>query len=91
MNYEVWLMLLGHNVDYWSQAHVEKVLDDCGHVIAWEEDQNHLSRILVKARVVDLAEIPWFAVYSEGLDFNGESWSIQIEILSSKMLGAGPQ
>ena len=91
MNYEVWLMLLGHNVDYWSQAHVEKVLDDCGHVIAWEEDQNHLSRILVKARVVDLAEIPWFAVYSEGLDFNGESWSVQIEILSSKMLGAGPQ
>jgi hypothetical protein len=50
-----------------------------------------LSRILVKARVVDLAEIPWFAVYSEGLDFNGESWSVQIEILSSKLLGVGPQ
>lgn len=58
MNYEMWLMLLGFNVDFWEQKSIEKAISDFGKLVAWEEDPNHLSRVLVKAREVDLSEIP---------------------------------
>jgi hypothetical protein len=41
----------------------------------------------VKARVVTLEEIPWFIVGTEGPDFHGDSWIIQVEIIQAKMLG----
>ena len=53
MNYEVWLMLLGYNVDFWEQRDVEKAIAEFGKLLVWE-DPNFLSRIIVKARVVDL-------------------------------------
>lgn len=49
MNYEVWLLLLGFNVDYWTPQHVEKAPVDFGQLLVWEEDLAHLSRVLVKA------------------------------------------
>jgi hypothetical protein len=75
MNYEVWLMLLGFNLDFWEQHDIEKAIAEFGKLIAWQEDPNHLARIIIKARVVDLAEIPWFIVCSEGEEFVGESWT----------------
>nr|TKW12232.1 hypothetical protein SEVIR_5G023600v2 [Setaria viridis] len=74
LNYEVWLMLLGFSVDYWSEQH--------------EEDPNHIARVLIKARVVTLEEIPWFVVGTDGLAFDGDSWTIQTEIIQTRMLGA---
>jgi hypothetical protein len=47
-------MLLGTNIDFWSDVHMNKILGDHGHIIAWEEDPNHIARVLVKARVVNL-------------------------------------
>jgi hypothetical protein len=88
LNYEVWLMLLGTNIDYWSDLHINKIIGEFGHVIAWEEDPNNIARVLVKARVVNLEEIPWFIVITEGPGFNGESWTIQTEIIQANMLGA---
>jgi hypothetical protein len=58
MNYELWVMLLGTNIDFWSDVHINKVVGEFGHVIAWEEDANSIARVLVKARVVNLQEIP---------------------------------
>jgi hypothetical protein len=43
--------------------------------------------VLVNARVVNLEEIPWFIVATEGPGFNGESWTIQNEIIQATMLG----
>lgn len=40
--------------------------------------------------MVDLSEIPWFLVCSEGEDFEGNSWTAQCEILQYRMLGGGP-
>lgn len=54
LNYEVWLMFLGLNVDHWNNHLIDKALADWGHLITWEEDLGHLARVLVKARVVDL-------------------------------------
>ena len=62
MNHDVWLMLLGFNIDYWEHKDVEKAIAEFGRLLIWEEDPNHLARIIIKARVVDLAEIPWFIV-----------------------------
>jgi hypothetical protein len=53
LNYEVWLMLLGHNIDFIFDVHINKLLGDHGQVIAWEEDDNHVARVLVKSRVVN--------------------------------------
>jgi hypothetical protein len=80
-------MLLGTNIDFWSDVQMNKILGDHGHIIAWEEDPNHIARVLVKARVVNLEEIPWFIVSTEGSGFNGDSWTIQVEIIQARMLG----
>jgi hypothetical protein len=80
-------MLLGVNIDFWSDIQINKILGGHGQVIAWEEDPNHVARVLVKARVVSLEEIPWFIVSTEGPGFNGDSWTIQTEIIQANMLG----
>jgi hypothetical protein len=90
LNYEVWLMLLGTNIDYWFDLHINKIIGEFGHVIAWEEDPNNIARVLVKAKVVNVEEIHWFIVSTEGPNFNGESWTIQTEIIQANMLGALP-
>jgi hypothetical protein len=85
------LCFLGTNIDFWSDVHMNKILGDHGHIIAREEDPNHIGRVLVKARVVNLEEIPWFIVSTEGPGFNGDSWTIQVEIIQARMLGGlGP-
>jgi hypothetical protein len=87
LNHEVWLMLLGTNVDFWSDAHIHKIIGDHDQVITWEENHNNLVRVLVKARVVNLEDIPWFIVSTEGLGFESDSWTIQTEIIYTRMLG----
>lgn len=90
LNHEVWLMLLGFNVDHWNNRLVDKALGDWGSLVTWEEDPNCLARIMVKAKVVELEDIPWFIYCSENDDFEGDTWVIQCEILQHQMLGAQP-
>lgn len=56
--------------------------------MVWEEDHNHLARVLVKAKVVDLEDVPWFILFIEADDFEGKSWTFQCEILQTCMLVA---
>ncbi|CAN6198648.1 unnamed protein product [Urochloa humidicola] len=91
MNYEVWLMLLGFNNDFWEERDIEEALADFGKLLTWEEDPENLARIIVKARVVDLIEIPWFIVCTDGERFEGESWTCQSEVLQATMLGGAPR
>lgn len=58
MTHEVWLMMVGLNLDLWNNALVDKAMLEFGRLIAWEEDENHMSRILVRARVFSLDSIP---------------------------------
>lgn len=69
---------------------VDKALSDWGSLITWEEDHNFVARILVKAKVVALQEIPWFIYCSENDDFEGDTWIVQCEVLQTRMLGALP-
>ena len=77
-------------MDYWKDEYVEQVIGPFGKIISWAADDKHLARILVRARVVDLESIPQFIVFTDSEGFEGDSWTIQCEILQHEMLGAGP-
>jgi hypothetical protein len=44
-----------------------------GHMIMWENDRAHLARQMVRARVTDLREVPYFLVLTKVEGFQGES------------------
>lgn len=87
MTHEVWIMLLGLNLDLWTQPLLDKAVSSFGRLLIWEEDLFYQSRAVVKVRVSSLEDIPWFFVFTEGIDFESESWSVQCEILQARMLG----
>jgi len=79
MTHEVWLSLIGLNVDLWSHALVDKVVSEFGKLIAWE-DLNNMARVLVRALVNGLDSIPWFFTFTKGLDSTSDGWTVQCEI-----------
>lgn len=54
MTHEVWLMMLGLNLDLWTQPLVEKAVAKFGKLLVWEEDHYHMARAIVKVRVAVL-------------------------------------
>jgi hypothetical protein len=89
-NRECWIMLLGVPLDFWSTEHIQSAILSFGRVLHWEEDHINLARILVKARVTNLEDVPRHIVLSEVEGFLGQSWIIQCEIISQMSLGAQP-
>jgi hypothetical protein len=75
-NRKCWLMLLGFPLDYWNHESIQSVIWVFGRVLLWENDMNHLARLLVRARVTDLQDVPHFIVLTDAEGFNGESWTI---------------
>ena len=73
--------------DIWTQPLLEKAVSSFGQLMLWEEDYYHMDRALVKVRVLDLEEIPWFFVFTEGTDFDSNGWAMQCELLHTHMLG----
>lgn len=57
-----WLMLMGFPLDYWNNASLQSAIGAFGRVLAWEDDQNFLARLIVRARVIDLDRVPQFIV-----------------------------
>lgn len=47
--------------------------------------------LIIKARVVDLQSVPQFIVFSETQGRESDSWTVQCEILQSRLLGDGPE
>lgn len=91
MTHEVWMMMLGLDLDLWTRPLVEKVVSSFGQLLIWEEDHYFMSRAIVKVRVSSLEEIPLFFVFTEGVNFESDSWSVQCEVLQATMLGNAPQ
>lgn len=89
MSHEVWIMMLGLNLDLWTQPLIDKAVSSFGRLMIWEEDHFYQSRAVVKVRVSSLDDIPWFFVFTEGIGFESDSWSVQCEILQATMLGGG--
>jgi hypothetical protein len=74
-------MLLGFPFDYWEDEYADTVVGPFGKVISWDKDLDHRTRMIVRARVVDLDSVPHFIVFSKPEGFDSESWTIQCEIL----------
>jgi hypothetical protein len=91
MTHEVWIMMLGLNLDLWTQPLVDKAVSSFGRLLIWEEDHHNQARAMVKVRVAALDEIPWFFVFTDGVGFESDSWTVQCEILQTDILGAAPQ
>lgn len=49
-----------------------------------------MTRLIIRARVVDLESIPHFSVFSDSPSYDGQSWTVQIEILQHGNLGVRP-
>lgn len=60
-------------------------------MLIWERDDTHLDQIIIKVRVLSLPDFPIFIIISDGEEFQGESWTVQCEILLQDMLGYVPQ
>ena len=70
---------------------VDKADSEFGKLIVWEEDFQNMARVFVKARVSGLDSIPWFFVFTEGTEPTSDSWSVQIEVFQSTLIGGLPQ
>lgn len=59
-NTECWLMLLGFPVNYQEEDFIAEAIDDFGKLIYWQKDSSDKTRVIVKARVLDLQSVPPF-------------------------------
>lgn len=51
---------------------------------------SHLALLIVKARVLDLESVPQHIILSDAEEFQGESWTVQCEIINDDLLGGLP-
>lgn len=89
-NRMVWLLILGVPFDFRNSEDIAKAVSKFGCLISWENDQEHMGRVITKVRVTDLDRIPKSIRWSEGEDFEEDAWSSSVEILLHEMLGGGP-
>lgn len=78
---DCWMMLLRFPDDYKSEFHIQNTISEFGKVILWEESEHFPGRIMVRARVTSIEDVPQFLVYADSLDLNGKSWTIQCEVM----------
>jgi hypothetical protein len=76
-------MLLGFLLNFYA-------IGSFGRMIMWDPDRSNVARLLVRARVTSLKEVPQFIVFSVVEGFQGMSWTVQCAIVQHAMLGAMP-
>lgn len=64
-----------------EEEYIDIALGPFGRIISWHSDPDYKTRLLVKARVVDLESMPHFIVFSEIEDLESDSWTIQCEVM----------
>jgi hypothetical protein len=72
-NRECWLMLLVFPLDHWNNESIQNANASFGCLMMWENDRRHLTRLMVKARVTDLQDIPHILLLIEAEDFQSHS------------------
>ena len=89
-NRTVWLLLTGVPFDFRNTEDLACAVSKFGRMISWDKEDDHMGRIVVKARVMNLDIIPKSMRWSEGDEFEEDGWSSSIEVLASELLGGGP-
>jgi hypothetical protein len=69
---------------------IQNAIGSFGLVILWEKDLDYRARLLLHARVTDLADAPHFILLTESNGFQGESWTVQCDILEQEILSVLP-
>lgn len=88
-NTECWLMLLGFPPDYQEEFY-QDAIGSFGKYLYWQKENRRLTRVIIRARVIDLQSVPHFIVFSETAGLDSDSWTVQCEILQHNLLGGGP-
>lgn len=83
-------MLLGFPNDYWTKRHIQSAVGTFAKVLLYVADDRYLTRLLVRAKVIDVKMVPQFIVYGDPDTFDGESWTIQVEVLQHHTQANGP-
>ena len=89
-NRTCWLLFVGVPFDYCNTEDIVAAIAKWGRIISWEKEDALRGKILVKARVTELIDIPKSIRWSEGECFEEESWTSSVEVLLEEMLGGGP-
>jgi len=76
-NDDCWVMMLGFPDDYKTERHIHNAVSDFGRLLLWEESNAFPGRIMARVRVTSAQGVPQFIVYSDSLNINGDSWTIQ--------------
>jgi hypothetical protein len=82
-------LLMRFPFDYWSSANIQNAIASFGCLILWENERDHLTRILVRSRITDLQDVPHYIVFTNGEGFHGQS-TVQCEILEQQLLDVLP-
>lgn len=80
-NREVALLLLGVHINYLHDEYMADIIKPFGRMINWMGDDRYLGRVFVRARVTDLESIPQFIPFTDNEAHEGDSWTIQCEVL----------
>jgi hypothetical protein len=83
-------MLMGFPLDYWETDYIQDTICSFGRVENWVNNRRRLTRLIVRARVADLQNVPQWIVYTDGPGNDLDSWTIQCEIISHAFVGGGP-
>jgi hypothetical protein len=57
----------------------------------WKNDRGFLTRLMVRARVTNLVDVPHFIVLTDTQGFQSQSWTVQCEIMQQHLLEVLPQ
>ena len=90
-NRKVWLLLTGVPFDFRNTEDLACAVNKFGRMISWDKEDDHMGRIVGKARVMNLDIIPKSMRWSEGDEFEEDGWSSSIEVLASELLGGAQQ
>jgi hypothetical protein len=82
--------LTGVPFDFRNTKDLVNAVSKFGRLISWDKEDEHMGRIVIKARVMSLDIIPKSMRWSEGDEFEEDGWSSSIEVLASELLGGGP-
>lgn len=83
-------MLLGFPPDYQEEEFYQDAIGSFGKFLLWQEEERRLTRVIIRARVIDLQSVPHFIIFSESKGLDSDSWIVQCEILQHNLLCGGP-
>lgn len=81
---------MGFPQDYWSDEYLQSAIGSFGKLISWDDNKRRLTRVILRAKVVDLPSVPHFIIFSDTEGLENESWTVQCEILQRHLPGGGP-